>query len=110
MDLSGDEFAKQRAAMVEELVRRRAITDQRYSSAMLAVRRELFVWKGYETSAYVNTCLPLGRTGQSISAPEMCASMIDALGPRVGDHVLEVGTGEWIPLRPVGRVCFAGGS
>jgi protein-L-isoaspartate(D-aspartate) O-methyltransferase len=87
------EFAKQRSALVEGLVRAGALTDQRYASAMLRVRRELFVWKGYEDRAYANTCLPLGDTGQSITAPEMCASMIDVLGPCVGESVLEVGSG-----------------
>jgi protein-L-isoaspartate(D-aspartate) O-methyltransferase len=88
-----DKFASERALLVEALVQAGALRNRRYMDAMLAVKRELFVWNGYEKHAYANEALPLGDTDQTISAPEMCASMIEALGPHVGDNVLEVGSG-----------------
>jgi protein-L-isoaspartate(D-aspartate) O-methyltransferase len=60
---------------------------------MLAIRREDFCWPGTEAEAYADSPLPLGGTGQTISAPHMVAMMLEALKLRPGDRVLEVGAG-----------------
>jgi protein-L-isoaspartate(D-aspartate) O-methyltransferase len=59
---------------------------------MSKVPRELFIPPNLRDYAYVDTPLPIGY-GQTISAPHMVALMTEALDPREGDKVLEVGTG-----------------
>jgi protein-L-isoaspartate(D-aspartate) O-methyltransferase len=60
---------------------------------MLSVKRHLFVWEGFEEYSYLDSSLPLGKTGQTISPPHLCAYMLETLNPRVGENVLEVGSG-----------------
>jgi protein-L-isoaspartate(D-aspartate) O-methyltransferase len=88
-----EEFDEKRLILVERLVQRGALRNQRYIDAMLMVKRHLFVWEGYEKYAYLDSALPLGETGQTISPPHLCAYMLEALGPQTGENVLEVGSG-----------------
>ena len=60
---------------------------------MLKIPREKFVWPGYEDRAYDDTPLPLGDTGQTISAPHMVAIMLEELRVKPGHFVLEIGAG-----------------
>ena len=68
------------------------ISDACVVDAMERVPREAFVPKKYRNAAYEDSALPLSE-GQTISQPFMIATMIEALGPRRSDRVLEVGTG-----------------
>ena len=68
------------------------ISDARVVDAMERVPREAFVPQEYRHAAYEDSALPLSE-GQTISQPFMIATMIEALGPRRSDKVLEVGTG-----------------
>ena len=68
------------------------ISDGRVVDAMEKVPREAFVPPKYRYAAYEDSALPLSE-GQTISQPFMIATMIEALGPRRSDKVLEVGTG-----------------
>ena len=68
------------------------ITDARVLDAMERVPREAFVPRRYRHAAYEDSALPLSE-GQTISQPFMVATMMEALGPRRSDRVLEVGTG-----------------
>ena len=68
------------------------ISDARVVDAMEKVPREAFVLPKYRHAAYEDSALPLYE-GQTISQPFMIATMIEALGPRRSDKVLEVGTG-----------------
>jgi protein-L-isoaspartate(D-aspartate) O-methyltransferase len=90
---SEDKFAKKRRSLVERLIRVGALRTQSYIGAMQSVRRHLFVWEGFEKYAYLDRALPLGKTGQTIPPPHLCAYMLEALGPHVGDRVLEIGSG-----------------
>jgi protein-L-isoaspartate(D-aspartate) O-methyltransferase len=90
---SEDSFAKNRAFLVERLIRVGALRKQSYIDAMQSVKRHLFVWEEFERYAYLDRALPLGKTGQTIPPPHLCAYMLEALGPRVGEKVLEVGSG-----------------
>ena len=78
---------------MENLKREGIIRSPAVEKAMLKVPRELFVWPGYEEDAYVDTPLPLGSTGQTISAPHMVAIMLEELRLEPGQVVLEIGTG-----------------
>ena len=68
------------------------ISNARVIDAMNRVPREAFVPEKYRYAAYEDSALPLSE-GQTISQPFMIATMIEALGPRRSDKVLEVGTG-----------------
>ncbi len=91
--MSEGELDRKRAILVERLVQAGALRSRRYIDAMRTVKRHLFVWEGHEKHAYLDRALPLGDTRQTISPPHLCAYMLEALGPRVGENVLEIGSG-----------------
>jgi protein-L-isoaspartate(D-aspartate) O-methyltransferase len=84
--------ARLRSAMVEYQLRRRGITDERVLAAMAWLPREEFVPHSLIEDAYDDSALPV-EAGQSISQPYIVACMSEALAPRPGIRVLEVGTG-----------------
>ena len=74
------------------LIVARGVTDPRVLAAMRAVPRHAFVPEAFIGRAYDDTALPIG-DGQTISQPYTVAFMTQALGPKEGDTVLEIGTG-----------------
>jgi protein-L-isoaspartate(D-aspartate) O-methyltransferase len=70
----------------------RGIHDRRVLAAMAWVPREWFLPPHLADEAYDDGPLPIG-SGQTISQPLIVALMTQALAPRRGDRVLEVGTG-----------------
>jgi protein-L-isoaspartate(D-aspartate) O-methyltransferase len=78
--------------MVERQLRARDIEDERVLEAMARVPRELFVPEEERELAYADAALPIGY-GQTISQPYMVARIAEALAPRPGELVLDVGTG-----------------
>ena len=87
-----DDFAEQRARMVEEQLRSRGIRNEWVLAAMGKVPREAFVEAASPTAAYGDYPLPIG-AGQTVSQPYIVAAMVEALEPQPRDRVLEVGTG-----------------
>lgn len=87
-----NEFAPQRADMVEKQLRRRGISDARVLAAMAEVRREEFVPAEFRAQAYYDGPLPIGE-GQTISQPYIVAAMTAALRLVGAERVLEVGAG-----------------
>ncbi len=88
-----DELRRRKLKLVRRLIREGYLRSRPCIKAFLKVPRERFVWPGYEKYAYQDTPLPLGDTGQTISAPHMCAYLIEAMNLDVGMRVLEIGTG-----------------
>ncbi len=86
-------FVSRRTRLVEGLVKGGVLRTPMCIRAMKTVKRELFVAENHEEYAYHDTPLPLGDTGQTISAPHMCAYMLEALDLEVGLSILEVGSG-----------------
>ena len=86
------DFAGQRAGMVERQLRRRGIQDERVLAAMGAVPREEFVPERRRCRAYNDSALPIGNA-QTISQPWVVASICEALALRGDERVLEIGTG-----------------
>jgi len=70
----------------------RGIAHRRTLAAMAHVPRHLFVPPSLTDAAYDDGPLPVG-SRQTISQPYIVALMTQALDPRRGDRVLEVGTG-----------------
>ncbi len=87
-----DEFAAQRAEMIERQLRRRGIIDSGVLAAMAAVRREEFVPNEFRGRAYEDAPLPIGE-GQTISQPYIVAVMTASLHLTGNERVLEIGTG-----------------
>jgi protein-L-isoaspartate(D-aspartate) O-methyltransferase len=78
--------------MVAGQLAARGIRDCRVLAAMAWVPREWFLPPHLADEAYDDAPLPIGN-GQTISQPFIVALMTEALAPRRGDRVLEIGTG-----------------
>jgi len=85
-------LAAARAAMVDEQLARRGITDRRVLEAMGRVPREIFVPEHVRVHAYDDGALPIGH-GQTISQPYIVASICQLLELEGDERVLDVGTG-----------------
>src|SRR5271165_6915941 len=78
--------------MVEEQLRGRGIRDEGVLAAMAKVPREPFIAEADAPNAYGDYPLSIG-AGQTISQPYIVAAMLEMLGLRPEDRVLEIGTG-----------------
>jgi protein-L-isoaspartate(D-aspartate) O-methyltransferase len=86
-------FEEKRKNLVTSLKQQGIITSAIVEKAMLKVPREEFVWPDYRARAYEDSPLPLGKTGQTISAPHMVALMLEEMELQSEQSVLEIGTG-----------------
>jgi protein-L-isoaspartate(D-aspartate) O-methyltransferase len=78
--------------MVQTQLRARGIADERVLEAMARLPRERFVPEERRAIAYADEALPIP-AGQTISQPWIVARMTELLAPRIGDRVLDIGTG-----------------
>jgi protein-L-isoaspartate(D-aspartate) O-methyltransferase len=86
------DFEKARRRLVEGLISEGVLRSRNVIEALLRTPREEFVLPEYRLSAYVDSPLPL--LGEAtISAPHMVAMLCEAVNPREGMRILEVGTG-----------------
>jgi len=60
--------------------------------ALLRIDRKDFVLSEYQDEAHANYPLPIGH-GQTISQPYTVAFMLDALDPKPGEKILDIGSG-----------------
>ena len=86
-----DAFRERRLALVEGLAKA-GVRDSATLAAMRSVPRHEFVPPRLRDMAYLDQPLPIGEE-QTISQPYIVAVMTEALRPRPGMTVLEVGTG-----------------
>ncbi len=89
---SEDEMASARKRMVTRDLQGRGITDKAVLDAMGKVPRHLFVPRMLMDRAYADHPLPIGKR-QTISQPYVVAMMSQAIRPKPGQKVLEIGTG-----------------
>jgi protein-L-isoaspartate(D-aspartate) O-methyltransferase len=87
-----DPFLSARTAMVRQQIQARGIKDPAVVTALLQVKRHLFVPEKIRHAAYDDRPLPIGYQ-QTISQPFIVALMTEALMLQPGDRVLEIGTG-----------------
>jgi len=84
-------FTRRRAALVADL-RAKGIRNDRVLEAIGHIAREKFIEPGLRDHAYEDKALPIGLK-QTISQPFTVAYQTELLDPKVGETVLEVGTG-----------------
>lgn len=84
------EFARQQ--MVNQQVRAWDVLDATVLQVMSTVPRERFVPAGFEALAFADTQIPIGH-GQTMMTPTVEGRLLQALGLRRSDNVLEIGTG-----------------
>ncbi|HSR64187.1 MAG TPA: protein-L-isoaspartate O-methyltransferase [Xanthomonadaceae bacterium] len=97
------DFAKAREAMVEQQVRPWDVLDTRVLEVLAQLPREDFVPEAYRALAYADLALPLAH-GQEMLKPVVEGRLLQALGLRPGDSVLEVGTGSGYLTACLGRL------
>ncbi len=78
--------------MVENQIENRGISNKSVLEAMRRVPRHLFVPEDQRENAYTDNALPI-KHNQTISQPYIVGFMTEAIDPRPGDKVLEIGTG-----------------
>ncbi|MEA2075422.1 MAG: protein-L-isoaspartate O-methyltransferase [Euryarchaeota archaeon] len=83
-------YREGRKRLVEHL--RRQGVSEGVLTALMQVKRHLFVPPHFGDQAYADYPLPIGE-GQTISAPHMVAMMCDYLELKKGEKVLEIGAG-----------------
>ena len=81
-----------RLNMVENQIRPWEVLDQTVLDLLLTIRREEFVPEKYRPLAFADMEIPLGQ-GEVMLAPKVEARMLQELGIRKTDKILEVGTG-----------------
>lgn len=86
------DVAAARRQMIEQQVRAWDVLDLEVLSVMGRVPREEFAPPAYRDLAFADMCVPLGH-GQSMLAPKLEGRILQSLGVRPDDSVLEVGTG-----------------
>jgi protein-L-isoaspartate(D-aspartate) O-methyltransferase len=90
--------------MVHEQLVSRGIKDSRVLAAMAKVPRHLFIDEELRDRAYDDHPLPIGKD-QTISQPYMVALMIEALGFKGEEQVLEIGTGSGYEAAVLAELC-----
>lgn len=81
-----------RLQMVNQQVRGWNVYDEDVLAMLKKLPREDFVPEGYERLAFADTAIPLGH-GESMMTPTIEGRLLQALGLRGDERVLEVGTG-----------------
>jgi protein-L-isoaspartate(D-aspartate) O-methyltransferase len=87
-----DDYAAERAAMVEDQIAGRGVKDAAVLAAMRKVPRHEFVPSEVRFLSYADRPFPIG-FDQTISQPYIVALMSELAGVRRGTRVLEIGTG-----------------
>lgn len=87
-----DALTTARRNLVEAVWKRLGLNNADLKAVMEAVPRHLFVDSALSAQSYSDKSLPIG-SEQTISQPSMVAMMTNALAPRNGDKILEIGTG-----------------
>ena len=85
-------FLQARESMIRTQLAARGIHDQAVLTAMMNIKRHLFVPASHSAEAYADRALPIN-AGQTISQPFIVALMTELLEVRAEHRVLDVGTG-----------------
>lgn len=94
--------------LIRELIENGVLRTAAVIDAFRAVRRENFVLPQYRKHAYANEPLPIP-SGQTISQPLTVAAMTEALAPKSGNAILEVGAGSGYQAAILSEIVGSGG-
>jgi protein-L-isoaspartate(D-aspartate) O-methyltransferase len=83
---------KARFNMIEQQIRTWDVLDQEVLELLVVVKREAFVPAAYKSLAFVDTEIPLAG-GEHMFAPKMEARILQEIGAKKHEHVLEIGAG-----------------
>ncbi|MEM6408351.1 MAG: protein-L-isoaspartate O-methyltransferase [Pseudomonadota bacterium] len=100
------DFSAKRTMMVDTQVRPSDVTKFPIIDAMLTVRREVFVPRLRQETAYVDANIALG-SNRVILEPRTMAKMLDAMELQASDVVLAIGTGLGYSAALLSRMCDA---
>lgn len=78
--------------MIEQQIRTWEVLDQEVLDLLFEVRREEFVPERYRALAFADMEIPLGH-GEVMLAPKLEARILQEVGVKKSDRILEVGTG-----------------
>jgi len=79
-------------ALIDSLIEDRWLRTDSIIAAFRKIKRVDFLPEHLKNSAELNTALPIGH-GQTISQPLVVAFMLEQLQPKLGDKILDVGSG-----------------
>jgi len=85
-------FEEERKFLIRHLIGNRALKTPRIIEAFRKIPRHFFIRKDYLRHAYDDIPLPTFK-GQTISQPYTIAIMTEALNPKSGEKILEIGSG-----------------
>lgn len=100
---ASEQFAAERARMVDRQIAGRGVRDPRVLAAMGEVPREQFVAPDFREFAYEDGPLPIAEQ-QTISQPYIVALMIALAQVGPDDKVLEIGTGSGYAAAVLARI------
>ncbi|MCX6759861.1 MAG: protein-L-isoaspartate O-methyltransferase [Candidatus Nealsonbacteria bacterium] len=78
--------------LIDSLVKDKWLESPDIISAFRKIKREDFLPDGLKTFAELNEAIPIDY-GQTISQPLVVAFMLEKLGPKPGDKILDIGSG-----------------
>ena len=87
-----DNFKKRQEILIEDYIKTACVNDKKVLLAMRLVPRHKFVPKSYQTDAYLDIALPIGKN-QTISQPSLVGLMLQTLKLKGRERVLDIGTG-----------------
>jgi protein-L-isoaspartate(D-aspartate) O-methyltransferase len=87
-----DALTTARKQLFDGIWQRQGLRNDELKAVMNAIPRHLFVDSALASKAYQDISLPIAAE-QTISQPTMVVVMTNALAPRKGDKILEIGTG-----------------
>jgi protein-L-isoaspartate(D-aspartate) O-methyltransferase len=93
--------------MVEQQIRPWDVLDQNVLDLLFKLRREEFVPEAWRVLALADMEIPLGR-GESMLSPKMEARIVQEVGIKNGERILEIGTGCGYMTALLARLAGAG--
>lgn len=96
-------YLREAKQLLLDTLARKGIKNKRVLKAMRAVPREAFVSPDLAEVAYEDRPLPIG-DGQTISQPYIVALMTEAMQPKPGDTMLEIGSGSGYAAAVLSRI------
>lgn len=84
-------YAQARKNMVDSQLNTNGVIVPGVLGVFSEVPRELFVPSQYQDVAYIDTDMKLGRDGAFLMEPLVHARMVQALAPKAGDRILNIG-------------------